>query len=225
MDCNSRSIKDLEAGSERLVVGAFAIGPGAVCLGVSLEEDKAKSSPNSSSLWESGEIEEEEGGDVENIPTTIVLHSGSMSECKETKNLEGDSLLGLSFLYLPFFILFLDRDPSMEGLFGQREFSEGGGDCGNFEDPLWVYPIDIVESRGIVEERGSEEVLVLLENLALCQEEQEEGTWDESCLLLFNIFLGFSIDGYEDKIFNMMNNICEKRSTVKGKGGLRDNKV
>ena len=51
-----------------------------------------------------------------------------------------------------------------------------------------------------MEERGSEEVLVLLENLALCQEEQEEGTWDESCLLLFNRFLGFSVDGYEDKI-------------------------
>ena len=69
-----------------------------------------------------------------------------------------------------------------------------------------------------MEERGSEEVLVLLENLALCQEEREEGTWEESCLLLFNRFLGFSVDGYEDEIFNMINNICEKRSTVKGKG-------
>ena len=98
------------------------------------------------------------------------------------------------------------------------DFSITSGDCENLEDPLWVYPIDIVESRGIVEERGSEEVLVLLENLALCQEEREEGIWEESCLLLFNRFLGFSVDGYEDEIFNMMNNICEKRSTVKGKG-------
>ena len=53
-----------------------------------MEEDEAKSSPSSSSLWESGETEEEEGGDIENIPTTIVLHSGSMFECKEIENLE-----------------------------------------------------------------------------------------------------------------------------------------
>ena len=79
----------------------------------------------------------------------------------------------------------------MEGLFGQGGFFEGGGDHGNEEDPLSVYPIDIVESRDIVEERGLEEVLVLLENLALCQEEQEERTWEESCLLMFSRFLGF----------------------------------
>ena len=30
--------------------------------------------------------------------------------------------------------------------------------------------------------------------------------------------LGFLIDGYEDEIFNLMNNICERRSIVKGKG-------
>ena len=54
--------------------------------------------------------------------------------------------------------------------------------------------------------------------MALCQEEQEEGTWEESCLLLFSRVLVFSVDGYKDEIFNMMNNICERRSTVKGKG-------
>ena len=201
MDCNSRLIKDLEAGFERLAVGAFVAGLGAVCLGVVLEEDKAKSSPSASSLWESGETKEEEGGDVENIPTTIVLHSDSMSECKETENLEGDSLIkrygpSVSHFYAsPSSSSFLDQDPSMEGLFGQGEFSEGGGDCGNLKDPLWVYPIDIVEFRGIVEERGSEEVLVLLENLALCQEEQEEGTWEESWLLFFFFFFFFGFFG------------------------------
>ena len=162
-----------------------------------------------------------------NIPATIVLHSGSMSKCKEIENLEGDSLTkryghSVSHFYTsPSSSSFLDQDPSMEGLFGQGEFSEGGGDCGNEEDPLWVYPIDTVESRDIVEERGLEEVLVLLENLALCQEEQEEGTWEESYLLLFSRFLGFSVDGYKDDIFNLMNSICERRSTIKGKGGFK----
>ena len=61
MDCNSRPIKDLEARFERLAVRAFAAGPGVVCSGVSLEEDKAKSSPSSSSLRERSETEEEEG--------------------------------------------------------------------------------------------------------------------------------------------------------------------
>ena len=134
MDCNSRPIKDLEAGFERLAVGAFVTGLGAVCLGVLLEEDKAKSSPSSSSLRESGETEEEEGGDVENIPTTIVLHFGSMSEFKETESrgrlshkTYGPSV---SHIYIsPSSSSFLDRDPSMEGLFGQGEFFEGGGDC------------------------------------------------------------------------------------------------
>ena len=61
----------------------------------------------------------------------------------------------------------------MECIFGQGVFSEGGGDCGNEVDPLRVYPIDIVESRDVVEERGPEEVPVLLENTTLCREEQE----------------------------------------------------
>ena len=106
----------------------------------------------------------------------------------------------------------------MEGLFGQGVFFEGGGDCGNEVDPLWVYPIDTVESRDVVEERGLKEVPVLLEDTTLCQEEQKEGTWEESCLLMFSRFLGFSIDGYKDEIFNLMNSICERRSIVKGEG-------
>ena len=75
-----------------------------------------------------------------------------------------------------------------------------------------------MDARDILEERGLEEVIVLSENLALRQEEQEEGTWEESCLFLLSRFFGFSIDGYEDEIFNMMNSICERRSTIKGKG-------
>ena len=35
---------------------------------------------------------------------------------------------------------------------------------------------------------------------------------------MFNKFLGFSIACYEDEIFNLMNNICERRLTAKGKG-------
>ena len=124
LDCSPRPIKGLEAVFERPAGGAFADGPGTVCLGVLVEVDKAKSSPSSSSMRESSETKEEEvevGGDVENIPPTIVLHSCSMFECKEIENLEGDSLtkrygaFGLSFLYQPFFILF----------FGSKSFNEG----------------------------------------------------------------------------------------------------
>ena len=75
-----------------------------------------------------------------------------------------------------------------------------------------------MESRDVVEERGLEEVLVLLGDTTLFQEEQEEGTWEESCLLMFNRFLGFSIDGYEDEIFNLMNSICERNRLLKGRG-------
>ena len=39
---------------------AFESGPGDFCLGLAVEQDKAKSSPRSSSLRESSEIEEEE---------------------------------------------------------------------------------------------------------------------------------------------------------------------
>ena len=139
------------------------------------------------------------------------------------EKIEGDSLLKryeplVSHFYTSLSSAFSNRDPTMEGLFGQELFSEGGGDCGNEVDSLRVYPIDTVESRDIVVERGLEEVPVLLEDTTLCQEEQKEGTWEESCLLMFSRFLGFSIDGYEDEIFNMMNSICERRSIVKGKG-------
>ena len=97
-----------------------------------------------------------------------------MSKCKEIKNLEGDSLTKryeplVSHLYTSLSSSsFLKQDPSMKGIFGQGEFSKGGGDYGNKEDPLWVYPIETVDFRDIVEERGLEEVPVLLENLALC---------------------------------------------------------
>ena len=68
-------------------------------------------------------------------------------------------------------------------------FSEGGGDCNNEVDPLRVHPINTVESKDVVEERGLEEVPVLLEDTTLCQEEQEERTWEESCWLMFSKFL------------------------------------
>ena len=43
-------IKGFKAGFERPTGGAYADGPGTVCLGVSVEVDKAKSSPSSSSM-------------------------------------------------------------------------------------------------------------------------------------------------------------------------------
>ena len=39
---------------------------------------------------------------------------------------------------------------------------------GNEEDPLWIYPIDTMESRDIGEKRGLEEIHMLLDNTALC---------------------------------------------------------
>ena len=88
VDCSPRPFQGLETGFEGLVVGAFESGPGDFCLGLVVEEDKAKSSPRSSSLQESGEIEEEEareGDEIENIQTKIVPHFGSKSECKEVE--------------------------------------------------------------------------------------------------------------------------------------------
>ena len=35
---------------------------------------------------------------------------------------------------------------------------------------------------------------------------------------MFSKFLGFSVDGYEDEIFNLMKSICEGRIMTKGKG-------
>ena len=107
----------------------------------------------------------------------------------------------------------------MEGLFCYGEFFVDGEGSRKENDPTWAYPIEIEESCDAVEERGLEEVPVLLENTSLNQEEQKEGTWGESCLLLFSKFFGFLVSGYEeDKIFYLMNNICERRIIVKGKG-------
>ena len=85
-------------------------------------------------------------------------------------------------------------------------------------DPSWISPIGTVDLYDAEDERGLEEVPVLLEDTIIHQEEQEEGTWEESCLLLFSKFLGFSIAEYKDEIFKLMNKICERRTMVKGKG-------
>ena len=57
-----------------------------------------------------------------------------------------------------------------------------------------------------------------LEGDALQQEEQEAGSWEESCLLLFSRFLGFTVDGHEEEIYKLMNSICARRFKLKGKG-------
>ena len=61
----------------------------------------------------------------------------------------------------------------MEGLFCYEEFFVDGEGSGKENDPTWAYPIEIEESCDAVEERGLEEVLVLLENTSLNQEEQK----------------------------------------------------
>ena len=57
-----------------------------------------------------------------------------------------------------------------------------------------------------------------LEGRVFQQEDQEKGTWEESCLLMFSKFLGFSITGHKEENFNLMSSICERRVKLKGKG-------
>ena len=95
---------------------------------------------------------------------------------------------------------------------------EEGDDCIVAGDSVWDSPVGCVDTLDVVEERGLEEVLVSLEGDALQQEEQEAGTWEESCLLLFSRFLCLSVASHEEKIYNLMNNICERRFKLKGKG-------
>ena len=155
-------------------------GLSVVCLGLSVEEIKANLSPSSSSYRESSETEDEEveeGDDIENISTAMSPHSGSKLECKEIEKIEGDSPSKryeplVSHFHTSLSSFFSNRDPTMEGLFGQGVFSKGGGDCSNEVDPLLrVHPIDTVESKDVVEGRGLEEVPILLEDTTLCQEE------------------------------------------------------
>ena len=50
------------------------------------------------------------------------------------------------------------------------------------------------------------------------EEDQEEGTWEESYLKVFSNFLGFSIEGYKEEIIKLMNSINARRQRIKGKG-------
>ena len=95
VDCELRPKQGLVDEFEKPVVGVFVSGPRVVCLGLSVEEIKAKLTPSLSSYWESGEIENdevEEGGHIENILIVISPFSGSKPECKEIEKIEGDSL-------------------------------------------------------------------------------------------------------------------------------------
>ena len=48
-------------------------------------------------------------------------------------------------------------------------------------------------------------------------EENEQMSWEESCLLRFNHFLGMSLEGYEEEVLDLMNKICGRRHEGKGK--------
>ena len=106
----------------------------------------------------------------------------------------------------------------MEGLFGQGEFSVDGEGNGKKTYSNRAFPFVSKESCEAVEENGLKEVPVLIEDAFPHREEQEEGSWEERCLLLFRKFIGFSVEDYEDKIINLVKSISEKRITAKGKG-------
>ena len=67
-------------------------------------------------------------------------------------------------------------------------------------------------------EMGVEEVPISLAGRDDEEEDQEVGSWEDSCLQIFSNFLGFSMKGHEEEIFNLMNSICERRNNQKGKG-------
>ena len=126
VDCGPRPKQGLAVEFEKPVVGVFVSGPIVVCLGLSMEEIKAKLSPSSSSYRESDETEDEEveeGDDIENISTAMSPHSGSKLECKEIEKIEGDSPSKrheplVSHFHTSLSPFFSNRDPTMEGLFG-----------------------------------------------------------------------------------------------------------
>ena len=211
---------------EGLKEEAHWASPSERVLGLSMEAKEGNLSPKSSSLRGCGKTktkEAEDGDGHEDIPTTATSFTGKMTKIEELENLEEDPLqrhkpLLSHFSPSPYSSSSsLDRNLILEGHFGQKEF-------------LWmekVVELRVIPHGSLLLEpwssmtqkmRGLEEVPVLLEDTIIHQEEQEEGTWEESCLLLFSKFLGFSIAEYKDEIFKLMNKICERRTMVKGKG-------
>ena len=67
-------------------------------------------------------------------------------------------------------------------------------------------------------EMGVEEIPISLAGRDGEEEDQEVGSWENGCLQIFSNFLGFSVKGNEEEIFNLMNSICERRNNQKGKG-------
>ena len=70
----------------------------------------------------------------------------------------------------------LDRDPSLEGIFGQGVFLEVGDVCDVAGESLWVSPNGCAGTLAAVEEGGMEEVPMLQEGMVLQQDKQEAGT-------------------------------------------------
>ena len=48
--------------------------------------------------------------------------------------------------------------------------------------------------------------------------EQEEVSWEESCLMRFNECMGLATEGFEEEIVDFMTRVSEKRYKDKGKG-------
>ena len=74
-------------------------------------------------------------------------------------------------------------------------------------------------------EMGLEEVPISLAGREDDEEDQEVGSWEDGCLQIFSNFLGFSVKGNEEEIFNLMNSICERRNNKKRQRGSCSNKI
>ena len=64
------------------------------------------------------------------------------------------------------------------------------------------------ERRGLQREEEREAVL---------EGEQEEGSWEESCLMRFSKCMGLSTEGFKEEIMDLMTRVSEKRYKDKGK--------
>ena len=122
----------------------------------------------------------------------------------------------------------LGRPLSPKGFFGQGGFLEVGmasvveGRSVEEEDPsLDMFERNNVSNSNAFDpnaEMGLEEVPISLAGRADDEEDQEVGSWEDSCLQIFSNFLGFWVKGHEEEIFNLMNSTCERRNNQKGKG-------
>ena len=157
-------------GAERPIENALLPNQNACDLGLSVELEEGLLCPRTYSLWGCGEFVVEEGDNQEDFPTTMFPLYGRVSEFEERDNPEVDPLdqrYGPSCSHVstsPSSSSFLDRVPSMEGLFGPGEFSVDGEGSGKENDSNWAFPFVSKESCEAVEEKGLKEAPVLIED-------------------------------------------------------------